>query len=375
MGRTGNVQGASTGLRIAALGLALMLASCGWSDPGPRIRIHKPADPTGTVPSAQVGETRTFDVAAGGIHTVRPGESLYAISQRYGVALRPLIVLNDLRPPYRLYVGQKIRVPVARTHEVIRGDTLYGISRRYGVSLDALVRLNGIAPPYDIRIGQRLNLPGSVTQQAVVVPTPDGSKEPVSTTPRARLRPDQIPSRNGEEPKREPDPPANARPSDTQIAFTVTESGDPRPKLKPLPPRRARGALPTPPRRGGSKFLWPVKGRVLSTFGTKGKGLHNDGLNIAAPRGAPVRAAENGVVAFSGSELKGFGNMILIKHADGYLTAYAHNEEILVRRGEVIQRGQTIARVGSTGNVDSPQLHFQVRKRSKSVDPMRHLDG
>lgn len=159
------------------------------------------------------------------------------------------------------------------------------------------------------------------------------------------------------------------------MTFKVTEAGFPRPRLRPLPPRRARTALPSPPARAGSKFLWPVKGRVLSGFGVKRKGLHNDGLNIAAPRGAPVRAAENGVVAYSGSELKGFGNMILLKHSGGFLTAYAHNGELLVRRGEVIRKGQTIAKVGSTGNVDSPQLHFQVRRKGKSVNPSAYLDG
>lgn len=117
----------------------------------------------------------------------------------------------------------------------------------------------------------------------------------------------------------------------------------------------------------------PVNGRVISGFGPKGGGLHNDGLNIAAPRGTPVLAAENGIVVYAGSELRGFGNLLLVNHADGWMTAYAHNEALLVKRGDIVRRGQAIARVGSTGSVDTPQLHFEVRRNSRPVDPQPHV--
>lgn len=131
----------------------------------------------------------------------------------------------------------------------------------------------------------------------------------------------------------------------------------------------------SPPPDGAQEegFLWPVSGDVISAFGPKGNGLFNDGINIAAARGAPVRAAESGVVAYAGNELRGFGNMILIKHADGWVTAYAHADELMVAKGERVSKGQVIARVGSTGSVETPQLHFEMRKGKKAVDPMQYL--
>jgi len=134
-------------------------------------------------------------------------------------------------------------------------------------------------------------------------------------------------------------------------------------------------APPAPPARAGSRFVWPLEGRLLSTFGPSGQGLHNDGINIETERGTPVRAAENGVVAYSGNELQGFGNLLLVKHADGWMTAYAHNDELLVKRGDTVGRGQVISRAGSSGNVRSPQLHFELRRGTKAVDPLQHLSA
>ena len=134
-------------------------------------------------------------------------------------------------------------------------------------------------------------------------------------------------------------------------------------------------SIPNPAPRAASTFLWPVRGKVLSDFGPKGSGKHNDGINIAAPRGTPIRAAENGVVAYAGNQLEGFGNLILVRHSDGYMTAYAHGEAMLVERGQTVKRGQTIGRVGSTGNVDTPQLHFEIRRGTTAVDPSKFLGG
>jgi murein DD-endopeptidase MepM/ murein hydrolase activator NlpD len=130
---------------------------------------------------------------------------------------------------------------------------------------------------------------------------------------------------------------------------------------------------PAPGPRGGERFLWPVKGKVISSFGPKKGGLNNDGINIAAPEGASVVAADNGVVAYAGNELRGFGNLLLIRHADGWVTAYAHNEKLLVKRGEKVKRGQTVAQIGRTGNVSAPQLHFEIRRGTDPVDPLKYL--
>lgn len=124
-----------------------------------------------------------------------------------------------------------------------------------------------------------------------------------------------------------------------------------------------------------SGFRWPVRGRVISGFGPKPTGQQNDGINLAVPEGTPIKAADDGVVAYAGNELKGYGNLVLVRHSNGYVTAYAHASEILVKRGDSVRRGQVIAKSGQTGDVTSPQVHFEVRKGSTPVDPMQHLVG
>jgi murein DD-endopeptidase MepM/ murein hydrolase activator NlpD len=126
---------------------------------------------------------------------------------------------------------------------------------------------------------------------------------------------------------------------------------------------------------GKGPFVWPVQGKVIGAFGSSNEGLKNDGINIAAPSGAPVVAAADGTVAYAGNELRGFGNMILIRHDGGYVTAYAHNASLLVKKGDKVKRGQTIARVGQTGAVFGPQLHFEIRKGTQPVDPLSFLGG
>ncbi len=120
-------------------------------------------------------------------------------------------------------------------------------------------------------------------------------------------------------------------------------------------------------------FRWPVRGRVISTFGEKPNGVRNEGINIAVPEGADVHAASDGVVAYAGNELKGYGNLVLIRHRDGWVTAYAHNKELFVKRGDRVRRGQVIAKAGSTGSVKTPQLHFELRKGASAVDPLKYL--
>ena len=131
--------------------------------------------------------------------------------------------------------------------------------------------------------------------------------------------------------------------------------------------------MPSPEARSSGRFLWPANGRIISNFGPRLGGLHNDGINIAAPLGAPIFAAENGVVAYVGNGLKGFGNLILLKHADGWTTAYAHTDKILVKRGTHVKRGEKIGTIGTTGGVSKPQLHFEVRKGARAIDPKKEL--
>lgn len=193
--------------------------------------------------------------------------------------------------------------------------------------MNELMRANGITPPYTIVIGQELAIPA-------------GAGSAASTS--------AVASRDDNPPPRAT--PAPKRVTPAQIA-----------------------ALPSPPPRSGRIFQWPVSGKVALGFGRQAGGSHNDGINISAPRGSSVVAAENGIVAYAGNELRGFGNLLLIKHADGFMTAYAHNQQLLVERGQKVNKGQVIARVGSSGSVATPQLHFEIRRGRTAVDPLRYL--
>jgi len=141
------------------------------------------------------------------------------------------------------------------------------------------------------------------------------------------------------------------------------------PQVQQNPQKTAEpvGSLPS--------FRWPVRGRVIATFGPKPSGVQNDGIDVAVPNGTPVKAAEDGTVAYAGNELKGYGNLVLIRHSNGYVTAYAHASEILVKRGDTVKRGQVIAHSGSTGSANAPELHFEIRKGATPVDPAQFLSG
>ena len=270
------------------------------------------------------------------IHRVRRADSLYLIAQRYGLSTRSLIAANNLQPPYRLFIGQRLKLPRPRIHKVVRGDTVYAISRQYSVAMSQLVHINGLKPPYKIIMGKTLRLPGAVEADRTQVARKSvgvGANQP-------------------------------------RVRKTVKSGKAPK-QAKTKTPRRRIQAPKLPPTRGS--FIWPIRGRVISRFGTKGKGLHNDGINIAAPRGTPVQAAQAGVVAYAGNELRGFGNLVLIRHKKGIMSAYAHNDALLVKSGETVRRGQTIAKVGSTGSVDEPQLHFEIRSGRDAVNPARFL--
>jgi murein DD-endopeptidase MepM/ murein hydrolase activator NlpD len=207
-------------------------------------------------------------------------------------------------------------------HVVSSGETLYSISRRYNVDAFALADHNDLPAPFSIYSGQRLSIPAA-------------RGEPPPTAP-----------------------------------SSLEEAGE-GPMVASLPAMAQ--PLPSPPDQSDRGFIWPVDGKVVSTFGPKARGRRNDGINIATSRGAAVRAVDNGVVAYAGNELRGFGNMVLIKHQGGWISTYAHNDRLLVGRGDRVRRGQTIARAGSTGRADGVQLHFELRKGTTPVDPLQHL--
>src|SRR5207237_8324323 len=172
------------------------------------------------------------------------------------------------------------------------------------------------------------------------------------------------------------------KPAQQQQAKQIAEPQKPVQQAVVAPQPQSRqeqaSAAPEPqaaPDQGSLAFRWPVKGRVISDYGSKPNGLRNEGINISVPEGTGIRAAESGIVAYAGNELKGYGNLVLIRHEGGWVTAYAHNKELFVKRGDAVKRGDVIAKAGQTGSVRSPQLHFEVRKGATAVDPMRFLNS
>jgi murein DD-endopeptidase MepM/ murein hydrolase activator NlpD len=350
--------------------------------------------------------------------TVGKGDTLYALQLRWGVPMRAIIDANNLKPPYLLVAGASLVLPQVGTHKVQAGDTLSGVARRYGVSLSTLAATNHIERPNDIRIGQVLVLPAPVQAgapppplamavatapvQASAPPAPPAAPAPagsrvLAVSPLAAVpAPSDVPPSGvvqaGPPPPRAPPPPLPAE----RIAALPPAPAVSAPPLQPEPPpeppkaaQPAAAAAPSPPPPAAAPperlaalppagvsakgFLWPVRGRVISGFGTDSEGIHNDGINIAAPAGTPVLAADAGEVAYAGNELKGYGNLILLKHANGMVSAYAHNETLLVKRGDKVARGQPIAKVGATGAVSQPQLHFELRRGAKPLDPADYL--
>ena len=285
--------------------------------------------------------------------TVAKGETLYMISRRYDLPLRSIIDANRLAPPYQLAAGTVLALPRERFHLVQPGDTLYSISRTYGVELSTLASINHLAPPYALRSGQVLDLPASVAPPERVAASPPAAQGPPPAAPAPPAAQAAPPAPSG------PPPAAQATP----------QVGPEPPPPKPAP---QAAVLPGSP-RGAGNFSWPLEGRVVASYGTGPGGTHNDGINIAARVGETVHAAEGGVVAYAGNELRGYGNLVLIKHPGGYMTAYAHNAKLLVRRGDTVKRGQAIATAGATGMVGSPQLHFEIRRGTRALDPIAYL--
>ena len=251
---------------------------------------------------------------------ISKGDTLYSISRQYGVPLKQLININNLKAPYTLKIGQRLQLPIKQYHQVKKGDTLYSISRQYDVDITSLSKINKLTTPYALAVGQELILPASTSS-------------------------------------------INESVNRTSLKVKAPKKTN---KLKV-----AQKSYPVKKRK--TKFDWPVRGKIVSGFGNLGSGRKNDGINIKASLGTPVKAADSGTIAYAGSELKGFGNLVLIKHSDGWITAYAHNDKLLVHKGQKVQKGVKIATVGSTGSVTTPQLHFEVRAGKKAVNPRSYL--
>jgi murein DD-endopeptidase MepM/ murein hydrolase activator NlpD len=316
--------------------------------PAPAVAHGVPAsnDVAGHPPTSRSERPRV--AASGETIEVQAGDTLHGIARRHGVPIGALIEVNGLGDGATLKPGQRLLLPVGGMsrpapperaasppagweghHTLQVGESLYAVARQYRVELAELQRVNGIADPTKVRAGTVLSVP-----------------------------------RGSEAAAQSPAPVAEAGPRAPSLQAPIADQ----------PEAVKTAALGNRPDDAGDRFRWPARGRVIAPFGTRPDGTHNDGINIAVPLGTEIHAAESGRVAYAGNELKGYGNLVLIRHDGGWVSAYAHAEQILVKRDEVVRRGQVIAHAGKTGSVDQPQLHFELRHGAKPVDPLPHLE-
>jgi murein DD-endopeptidase MepM/ murein hydrolase activator NlpD len=330
-----------------------------------------------------VASGQPFGEIVNGQYVVAPGDTVAVVSERTNTPIRTLIDLNKLNPPYALSAGQRLSLQPRGDYIVQKGDTISGIAARQGVSISALIQLNNLQSPYTLRVGQSLVLPTGADAPTTMAAAP---QQPIA----------QVAAPKPLVPSSDPQPIGQPQTINQTAAPTDLGGGMSSGNLPPLqsapvpepapmpsaapqtaavqpPPPPAPSGDPLPAVKSGSAFIWPVDGKVIAKFGPGKDNLRNDGINIAAPNGAPILASADGTVAYAGNELRGFGNMVLLRHADGWVTAYAHASALLVKKGDKVRQGQTIARVGSTGNVETPQLHFELRQGTKAVDPMKNL--
>jgi murein DD-endopeptidase MepM/ murein hydrolase activator NlpD len=256
------------------------------------------------------------------------------------------------------------------SYVVSSGDTLYSIGRRHGVSANEIAAANGLSSPENIRVGQRLQIPGAgSTQIASSAPSATPSYSGSSASSGGYLKAPSAPSQPA------PKQTASAEPRIIPGVPSIPVEGKSKPPVQQASTSAAVDDMIEPPSANGTTFRWPVRGRIISGYGAKPNGQRNDGINLAVPEGTTVKAAEAGTVIYAGNELEGYGKLVLIRHNDDWVSAYAHNSDITVKRGDTVRRGQTVATAGMSGSVTSPQVHFELRKKAKPVNPLDYLAG
>ncbi len=267
---------------------------------------------------------------------------------------------------------------------VAQGENAQILANRYGVPVDALVRANGLASASQVRPGTHIVIPvynaALAASSGARVAANSAPGKPAASAKVAGALPRTLASqaaslKSGETrapatkaaAARKPAAPAKQETAQAKISSeTKASARDLAPATATAPNKTGTASEAANP-----EFRWPARGRIIQAFKPGG----NDGINIAVPEGTSVKAAESGVVAYAGNGVKGYGNLILIRHPNGFVSAYANNGDLEVKRGETVKRGQTIAKSGQTGDVASPQLHFELRKGTTPVDPTHYLAG
>lgn len=348
----------------AFLSLALLAGmACACVSPRSRPPAAPPQATPRPMPSQPMPDPVAEPVAAGPppfeIRTVTPnaieskagryrvvkGDTLRRVSDKTGASSEAIARENGLAAPFMIRAGQTLAIPAGRWHLVRGGETGIAIARAYGVDWQRVAALNRLEQPYILRTGQRLLLP-SATEVAAMSIEDRASAFSLDIG-------DLI---TGGEPAlaeaAEPTKPTTTRPRSTPLPASVAVA---------------------PPGAFSGRFDWPLTGAIRRGFGTYGSGRRSDGINIASQMGAPITASADGVVAYAGTDITAYGGLILIRHSDTWTTAYGHASELLVTRGQAVKRGQIIARVGATGHADTPQLHFEIRRGARPVNPLIYL--
>jgi hypothetical protein len=290
-------------------------------------------------------------ITAGETITVQGNKNLYAIAREHNVSMRDIIVLNDIKAPYSVRDGQSLILPA--TH---------GAPQSFSGGVTS-------APASDVERADLAPIAPSSVQSSSLPPPQFGKAVEAKKTVVDSLNAPSVAPKSvsttvkGGKMDAEELPPAQASVSQSSASAQVKSTLAQVERPVPAAPKFE------PPTQSAPNMVWPVQGPVLSTFGPKGEGLNNDGVNIGAPKGSPVVAAANGIVVYAGNEMKGFGNLVLIRHQGGWVTAYAHLDRTLIAKDAVVAQGDMIGTVGKTGNVGSPQLHFETRYKDKAVDP------
>jgi murein DD-endopeptidase MepM/ murein hydrolase activator NlpD len=245
------------------------------------------------------------------------------------------------------YPGSGAGPNAVAVYVVNEKDTVDSISQRYGVPSHTIIDRNRLKAPYTLKAGQYIELPGA----RFVADNTGGATQAAAATTPGPVKRDNLPPPGGE--------PRTAAGQPTPLSPAAAESKT----------EATVAATPPPPR-----FAWPLHGKVLAPYGTGQGGQKNDGIDIQAATGDPVKAADGGTVIYAGSDVAHLGNLLLVQHQGGYITAYGNNEALLVKKGDAVKKGQTIAKAGNSGGAASPRLHFEVRRGgSKTVDPMTVL--
>ncbi|PPE79850.1 hypothetical protein C3941_12280 [Kaistia algarum] len=345
-----------------------------------------------------------WTTAGATVVTLGQGETLSSLSRRYGVPVKELAKANGISDPSQVVSGMRISIPtygvaggeaksatepklasapaageagaLGSLHVVTAGQTLSSIARLYNVTPTELAAANDMSSSNQLRAGQKIKIPGH------------SQNTPVATLPDPARREDQA---KGEEAGKDklaagqaaapggatsPETTASIAPSGAADAAKEMSGAPDKPQAAAYAPAdggTADAAVADAGSTNGTTFRWPVRGRIIGSFGASPTGEKNDGINLAVPEGTSIKAVEAGTVIYAGNELEGYGQLVLIRHADGWVSAYAHNSQILVKRGDTVRRGQIISRAGATGSVSAPQLHFELRKGSKPVNPLDYL--